>query len=143
MVVGKTFVKQMAKRLAEKAIIKTLLKAGAKVTGATVGGTAAKSCFNAGDASATAACLAGSAVAGIITWLVIDKATVEMDEFLNKKEFKIKVISEIDSEKQKIKNSLKEKYRSLLIDSQEISSQSFRDAKVIDIIKGLPNENVT
>ncbi|WP_457668154.1 hypothetical protein [Thiolapillus sp.] len=96
----------VASALLAKLAAKSAIKGGGALAGA---GTGAAICSPAGPAA-----LVCGAVGGLIAWLAVDKAVIELDEALNRKVFVADIHAAIDAQQQQLKSALKKAYAKAL-----------------------------
>jgi len=98
---------QVAAALLTKFVAKIAVKGGSTVGAAATGATV---CSVAGPVA-----LACGAVAGIATWLLVDKAFIEFDEALNRETFEADLHQAIAEEQEHLKAQLKTTYTAVIV----------------------------
>jgi hypothetical protein len=106
-VLAKIIGKKLAVKITAKTSVKTAAKAGSILGGA---GTGAGTCAVGGPIAAGVC----GVVAGVVTWFVVDKLIVEIDEHFNRDEFEQELRSMLDEQKLEIKKGLKDSYSTIL-----------------------------
>ncbi|MEA3275573.1 MAG: hypothetical protein U9Q81_09870 [Pseudomonadota bacterium] len=99
--------------LAAKLGLKSAAKAGGTL-GATGTGAAAGAVLCAGTVAGAplspACALVGGAVSGLTAWLLVDKAVIEADEYLNRDEFEVGLREALAEQRSALRNELETRY---------------------------------
>jgi hypothetical protein len=126
LVVKKTLAKVAATKsfnvaagLLGKLMAKSAIKGGGVLAGA---GTGAAICSPTGPGA-----LVCGAIGGLIAWVAIDKAVIELDEALNRDEFEEDIHAAIDAQQAQFKAQLLQVYGGLLMKQLEPLKQSGQD----------------
>jgi len=114
---GKSF--HLAASLLGKLAAKSALKGGGALAGASSG---AALCSPTGPGA-----LVCGAVGGLIAWLAVDKAAIELDEALNRDAFEADIHAAIDAQQSLLKRQLQEVYGGLLARKMAAAGQSAAD----------------
>lgn len=109
----------VAAGLLGKLLAKSSIKGGGVLAGA---GTGAAICSPTGPGA-----LVCGAIGGLIAWVAIDKAVIELDEALNRDEFEADIHAAIDAQQMQLKRQLLDVYGGLLMRQLEPLKQSGQD----------------
>ncbi|WP_167623612.1 hypothetical protein [Paracoccus sp. AK26] len=117
--IAKTVAKKASSQLAAKVAAKGAVKSGSVLTGAGAGATV---CSFAGPAAV--ACGAGGA---LVAWIAVDAAVINIDELLNRDEFDADLRAMVDTERQRVKDTLRQTSAQRAGELQRVAPQQARD----------------